>query len=167
MDEDGSSEARDQVTEFEVSLYCYVLMTISNNLNSLTCCDYLSMQEFYTHQGEWFHTFSEKMPGVVSRNMLELRNREFGITEVKTWVEQHGSMPGRFQFFETNTTANSEFYHKVTKPLLSMLTVGSIDVERRVKRIKGNTLTKKHNKLQDSKGYNFGYNKCVKCVHIA
>ena len=41
------------------------------------------MQEFYTHQGECFHRFSEQMPEVVSRNMLELRNREFGITEVE------------------------------------------------------------------------------------
>ena len=78
-----------------------VLATMSNNLNSLTCCDYISVQEFYTHQGEWFHTFSQQMSEVVSHNMLELRNREFGITEVKTWVEQHGSMQGRFQLFET------------------------------------------------------------------
>ena len=78
-------------------------MTISNNLNSLICCDYISVsvQEFYTHQDEWFHTFSQQMSEVVSRNMPELRNREFGITEVKTWAEQHGSMQGRFQFFET------------------------------------------------------------------
>ena len=51
--------------------------------------------------------------------------------------------------------ANFEFYQKVAKPLLSMRTVGSIDVERRVKGIKGTILTKKRNKLQDPKGVAF------------
>ena len=108
-------------------------------------------QEFYTHQGEWFHTFSEQLPEVVSRDLLEKRNKEFGITEVKEWVERNGSMQGRFKFFETYA-ANSEFYQKVAKPLLSMRTVGSIDVERRVKGLKHTILTKKRNKLQDPKG---------------
>ena len=66
-------------------------------------------------------------------------------------MERHGSMQGRFQFFETYA-AHSEFYHKVVKPLLSMRTVGSIDVERRVKGLKGTILTKKRNKLKDPKG---------------
>ena len=40
----------------------------------------------------------------------------------------------------------------VAKPLLSMRTVGSIDVERRVKPIKDSILTKKRNRLKDPKG---------------
>ena len=60
-------------------------------------------------------------------------------------------MKGRFLFFET-FMANNEFYQKVAKPLLSMRTVGSMDVERRVKPIKYEILTKKRNRLQDPKG---------------
>ena len=43
----------------------------------------------------------------------------------------------------------------MAKPLLvlsTMRTVGSIDIERRVKGINGTILTKKRNKLQDPKG---------------
>ena len=47
---------------------------------------------------------------------------------------------------------HSEFYLKVVKPLLLMRTVGSIDVERRIKPIKKEILTKKRNRLQDPKG---------------
>ena len=85
-------------------------MMISNNLNSLVAIIFLCRSSTLT-QDEWFQAFSEQMPEVISRNMLELRNREFGITKVKTWVEQHGSMQGRFQFLETYA-ANSEFYQK-------------------------------------------------------
>ena len=62
-------------------------------------------------------------------------------------------MKGHFQFFQTYA-ANSEFYQKVAKPLLSMRVVGliDVDVERRVKGIKGTILAKKRNKLQDPKG---------------
>jgi hypothetical protein len=90
-------------------------------------------------------------PEEVSLEELEKRNREFGISDVKEWVEKHGAMSGRFQFFET-FAAHSEFYQKVAKPLLSMRTVGSIDVERRVKGAKHVILTKKRNRLLDPKG---------------
>ena len=60
-------------------------------------------------------------------------------------------MQGRFNFFET-FSEHSEFYQNIAKPLLSMQTVGSIDVERRIKPIKHNILTKKRNRLQDPKG---------------
>ena len=41
---------------------------------------------------------------------------------------------------------------KVAKPLMSMRTVGSIDVERRIKPLKHDIITKKRNKLRDPKG---------------
>ena len=77
--------------------------------------------------------------------------KAFGVTNVIDWVERHGSMQGRFDFFET-FAEHSEFYQKIAKPLLSMRTVGSIDVERRIKPIKHNILTKKRNRLLDPKG---------------
>jgi hypothetical protein len=109
------------------------------------------LKEFYTHQGEWFHTFSGKRPDVVSRDQLEMNNKDFMISDVKEWVERHGAMNGCFQFYET-FAETSEFYQKVAKPLLSMRTVGSIDVERRIKAVKHEILTKKRNRLQDPKG---------------
>ena len=110
-------------------------MMISNILNSLTCCDYISVQGATLTRSSG-STHISRADAVASRNMLDSRNKEFGITEVKTWVEQHGSIQGRFQFFETYA-ANSEFYQKVAKPLLSLRTVGLIDFEQRVKGIKG------------------------------
>ena len=110
------------------------------------------LQKFYTHQGDWFHTFSKKHPKSVCREELLKNNIEFGVSDVIDWVERHGSMQGRFNFFET-FAENSEFYQRVAKPLLSMrTTVVSIDVERRIKPIKHNILTKKRNRLHDPKG---------------
>ena len=48
---------------------------------------------------------------------------------------------------------HSELYQLVARPLMSMHTVGSIVVERRVKPLKDTILTKKRNKLSDAKAY--------------
>ena len=45
------------------------------------------------------------------------------------------SMHGHFDFSETSTK-HSEFYQRIEKPLLSMSTVGSIDVDHKIKPIK-------------------------------
>ena len=73
------------------------------------------------------------------------------IEDVKTRVVGTGSMEARLNWFGT-FAANSEFFLKVTNCLLSMRTVGSIDVERKVKLIKHNIVTKKRNCLKDPKG---------------
>ena len=67
------------------------------------------------------------------------------------WVERHGSVQECFNFFET-FAEHSKFYQRIAKPLLTMRTVGSIDVKRRIKPIKHNILTKKCNHLHDPKG---------------
>ena len=69
-------------------------------------------------------------------------------------MEESGNIKGRFAFFDT-FHANSEFYLKIAKPLLSMRAVGSIDVERRIKQMKGNIMTKKRNRLKDPKGVSY------------
>ena len=97
------------------------------------------------------HTFEKPLPVAVSDQELELNSKSFSVEDVVKWVEKSRNIKGRFAFFET-FHANSEFYLTVAKPLLSMRAVGSIDVERRVKAMKGNILTKKRNKLKDPKG---------------
>ena len=97
------------------------------------------------------HIFQAPLPKAVSDKDLEKNNTAFSVSVVKEWVKKHRSMQGRFQFFET-FAANNEFYLKVAKPLLSMGTVGSMSVERRVKGIKHTVMTKKRNRLVDSKG---------------
>ena len=97
------------------------------------------------------HIFSTPLPKAVSDKDLEKFNGAFSVSDVKEWVEKHRSMHGRFQFFET-FAANNEFYLKVAKPLLLLGTVGSMCVERRVKPIKHTIMTKKRNRLGDSKG---------------
>ena len=47
--------------------------------------------------------------------------------------------------------ANLEFFLKVAKPFISMHTIGSIDIERKVKPIKHTIMTKKYNQLKDPK----------------
>ena len=71
---------------------------------------------------------------------------------------------GRFQFFEM-FAANSVFYLKVSKPLISMQTVGSIIVERRLKPVKHLILTKKRNRLGDSEGVVL-FRTCKNLKHI-
>ena len=66
-------------------------------------------------------------------------------------MQCRGAMKGRFAFFQTYA-ANSEFYRKVTKPLFSIRTVGSISTEQRVKHIKHDIMTEKRNRLKDEKG---------------
>ena len=97
------------------------------------------------------HTFQKPAPDAVTIQELESRNNNFTVDEVLAWVEKTGNIQGRFAWFDT-FHANSEFYLKVAKPLLSMRAVGSIDVEQRIKNMKGNILTKKRNRLQDPKG---------------
>jgi hypothetical protein len=70
---------------------------------------------------------------------------------VQQFVERTCNISARFRWFET-FAAHSEFYLYVAKPLLSMRTAGSIDVERKVKPLKHQILSKTRNRLQDYKG---------------
>ena len=97
------------------------------------------------------HTFEKELPDAVSVEELKSNNAKTSVDEVLAWVEKTGNIQGRFALFDT-FHANSDFYLKVAKPLLSMRAVGSIDVERRIKTLKGSILTKKRNKIKDTKG---------------
>ena len=131
----------------------YILLIFSSllaftSLTTIVCC--FIQQEFDNQQGEWFHTFSKPLPVVPTNDQLAKKNKKFSIKDVQEFVKRTGSLQGRLKFFEA-FAAGSEFYQKVAKPLLSMGTVGSINVERRVKPMKESILTKKRNRLTDSK----------------
>ena len=66
------------------------------------------------------------------------------------WIESNDGIQGRFRFLKA-FGRESEFYQWVTKPLLSMHTVGSLDVRRRIKPVKNDILSKTRNRLSDSK----------------
>ena len=108
-------------------------------------------QQFYTHQGAFRNSFEHSLPGPVSSEELKIRSKSFSISDVKKYAEESGNVEGRLAFFDT-FHANSEFYQRVAKPLLSMRAVGSIDVERRIKKMKGTIITKKRNRIKDPKG---------------
>ena len=97
------------------------------------------------------HTFNRTLPPPVTNQQLADNNKKLTIDDVEQWIVRGGGIQGRFRFFET-FARNNEFYLKVAKPLLSLCTTGSIDVERRTKPINHTIMTKKHNRLMDPKG---------------
>ena len=97
------------------------------------------------------HVFRTPLPDAVSLEQVEKSNTSFTIEDVRDWAEDTGNIAARFRFFEA-FNVHSEFYQLVAKPLLSLRTVGSIDVERKVKPIKNDIFTKNRNRLLDPKG---------------
>jgi hypothetical protein len=70
---------------------------------------------------------------------------------VLEWVEKYKNIDGLFHFFEVYACF-SPLYQQVGKHLLSMKSVGSMDVERTAKPFKHCILTKDRNRLSDEKG---------------
>ena len=95
--------------------------------------------------------WDEPIPAAVTAEELEERNSNFTVADVKEWVEKHDHLQGRFRFFDVYAK-HSSLYIRVARPLLSMRTTGSIDVERVAKPFKHNILRKKRNRLSDQKG---------------
>jgi hypothetical protein len=81
---------------------------------------------------------------------LTLNNKSITFDDVQMWIESNDGIQCRFRFFEA-FGRESEFYQWVAKPLLLMRTVGSIDVEHRIKPVKNDILSKTRNRLSDSK----------------
>ena len=81
---------------------------------------------------------------------MTLNNKSITFDDVQMWIESNDGIQGCFHFFES-FGREYKFYQRVGKPLLSMRTVGSIDVERRIKPMKNDILSKTCNRLSDSK----------------
>ena len=108
----------------------------------------LSSWDFHNQQGDWIHAFEDPLPPIVTGEQLEVNNKDFTFDQVQEWIEGSDGIAGRFRFYEA-FGKHSEFYQRIAKPLLSMRTVGSIDVEHRIKPVKHEILTKKRNRLLD------------------
>ena len=80
-----------------------------------------------------------------------MRCRAFKIDRVLEWVEKYENIDGRFCFFEIYACF-SPLYQQIGKRLLSMKSVGSMDVEHTAKPFKHCILTKDRNRLSDAKG---------------
>ena len=96
------------------------------------------------------HLFQKPLPPAVTPAEHARLNKSFTISDVQDWVERNGGIDSRLCWFEA-FARNSEFYQTVAKPLLSMRSSGSIDVERRAKPLKDTFLTKKRNCLLDKR----------------
>jgi hypothetical protein len=80
-----------------------------------------------------------------------MRCRAFTIDRVLEWVEKYKNIDGRFRFFEVYARF-SPLYQQVGKHLLSMKSIGSMDVEPRAKPFMHCMLSKDRNRLSDEKG---------------
>jgi 2-polyprenyl-3-methyl-5-hydroxy-6-metoxy-1,4-benzoquinol methylase len=89
----------------------------------------------------------------VSAEQLEINNKAITIAEVISFMEETKNVTARIEFFNTFGSNNIFYIMMVARPLLSMRTVGSMDVERMVKPIKHTIMTKHRNRrLKDPKG---------------
>ena len=144
VDDDGSDTTRKRVTEEFMACqqigYCIDFIQFPNNIHLLN----------HTQTGKWTHIFGQPLPEADNFEQLETNNKAFGVKFVKQHAKSSGNVAFWLRWFET-FAAHSELYQLIAKPLILMRTVGSIDVERRVKPLKDTILTKKRNRLSDAK----------------
>ena len=146
LDGDGGDRARqDIMRDFEVCLLYWIFHFYFDPGSS----KYIA-QDFRAHTGKWAHHYDAALPEAVSEDQHIKNNGNFTIGEVQDWVEKHGGIDGRLRWFEAYSP-NNAFYQRIAKPLLSIRTAGSIDVERKVKPLKSKILTKSRNQSRDQK----------------
>ena len=54
----------------------------------------MSIQDFYTQQGDWIHIFAKPLPHAVSKHQVEQNNKQFTLDDVVEWVEKNGYIKG-------------------------------------------------------------------------
>ncbi len=107
-------------------------------------------QEFFTHTGYWSGLWNWPILENDTPEENKNRKRKFTLDRVVEWVEKHENIDGRFRFFEAYACF-SFLYQQVGKQLLSMKSIGSMDVECMAKPFKHCILTKDRNALSDEK----------------
>ncbi|KAL7527950.1 hypothetical protein ACHAWF_002374 [Thalassiosira exigua] len=105
-------------------------------------------EEFYTHTGRWATLHDQPLPQNVSMEELQQKASKLTFDEVRHWVEFHDNIERRLRFGQAYM-ALSPLWITVIKPLMSMKTTGSIDVERFAKPLKNVILTKHRDHLSD------------------
>lgn len=108
----------------------------------------LNLQNFHAQLGNWLTMFDDPLPDAVDDEQLVANNNALSIDDVAAWIESNNGIEGRFTWFES-LARGTKLYQQVAKPLLSIGTVGSIDVERKSKTLKHEILSKLRNKLSD------------------
>ncbi len=105
----------------------------------------------YVLTGYWSGLWDHPIPENSTPEANQMRCREFTIDRVLEWVEKYENIDGHFCFFEVYACL-SPIYQQVGKRLLSMKSLGSMDVERTSKPFKHCMLTKDRNRLSNGTG---------------
>jgi hypothetical protein len=92
-------------------------------------------QEFFTHTGYWSGLWNWPIPESGTPEENENRKRTFTLDCVVEWVEKYENIDGCFCFFKAYVCF-SPLYLQVGKHILSMISIGSMDVECMVKPFK-------------------------------
>ena len=94
--------------------------------------------------------FTEALPEMLPPYLVTASTNAITLDDVTDLLDKVGGLEERFTFFEAYAS-DSEFYHRVAKPLLSLKTVGSMDCERVAKPMKNTIISKNINSISDDR----------------
>ena len=94
------------------------------------------------------HLFDKNLPTAVDLEQLIKSNSTLSIDDVAAWIENKKGLEGQFAWYET-LSRETNFYQENSRKLLSIGTIGSIDVERRAKGLKYEILNNARNRLSE------------------
>ena len=100
LDADGSSEFQERVNKEYQVRSCLSLLIYKYKLSLTTRLSLCYRNSTHTRVTGSIPS-QPKRPKSVCRKELLKNNIEFGVSDVIDWVERHGSIQGRFNFFET------------------------------------------------------------------
>jgi hypothetical protein len=104
--------------------------------------------DFWTHGGSFSNKFDDPLPPPLSTAEAKAKRELITIEDVKKFVDDTGGMNGRLRWFEVYAR-DTTLYKYIAKPLLSISSTGSMDVERYAKPLKYCIQTKEKNRTSD------------------